>query len=105
MTSAAIAYTVVVVAVLAIASWLVLSAALERRSEQRHQQWLKAAKGKRDYWLIHEWPHSQGLGERWVAHPPVTPPGQKWPGLKFFPTRDEAFSYAEDRPAFRGEGE
>ena len=41
-------------------------------------------------WLIQEWPHSRALGEKWVAFPQAVPAGEKWPGLRFFDSHDEA---------------
>lgn len=46
-------------------------------------------------WLIQEWPHSEALGVRWVAVPPVTPPFVPWPGIRFFESEGEALAFAE----------
>jgi hypothetical protein len=44
--------------------------------------------------VITEWPWSAALGERWSVFPPITPPDQKWPGIKFFDTYEEALAYS-----------
>lgn len=44
--------------------------------------------------IVQEWPHTRALGERWIVFPPVTPPDQKWPGLRFFPNRAAALAHA-----------
>lgn len=46
-------------------------------------------------WIIQEWPHSAGLGDRWFAFPAPTPADEPWPGLKGFATRTEAVDYAK----------
>jgi len=40
--------------------------------------------------LVQQWPYTQALGERWVSFPVEVPADQKWPGLKFYPTQQEA---------------
>lgn len=44
-------------------------------------------------WTITQWPWSRGLGARWSAFPPPTPPDRRWPGIKFFATKAEALTY------------
>jgi hypothetical protein len=40
--------------------------------------------------IVQEWPYSQALGERWVVFPGPVPADQKWPGLQFYATEEEA---------------
>jgi hypothetical protein len=49
-------------------------------------------------WLIQEWPHSRALGERWVAFPLGVPADQKWPGLKFYASRELARLESNQQP-------
>lgn len=44
--------------------------------------------------IVGEWLHSRALGERWFVFPPVTPPDEKWAGLKFFGSQHAAQNHA-----------